>query len=267
MQLKPGLLSVLTAAALILLAGVLGGQPIRWIVTERLEGLPTHQSIGISVEGKSIDSWQFGDSTRIKILILGGIHGDEPESVDFTSSLWWALESITADSLNCLIRMVDCANLDGYLAKSRRNARGIDLNRNFPTLDFVVGDSLSRYYGGREPLSEPETQAIVKLIEDFRPDLIVALHAPLNCVNFDGPAEAEAARLAELLNLPLVIDLGYATRGSLGGYYGRERNQKVITLEFPSGKDAWQMFGPGFLRWLEEIGDLKEAGSEEMGAR
>lgn len=163
--------------------------------------------------------------------------------------------------------MVDCANPDGYLAKTRRNARGIDLNRNFPTLDFVVGDSLSRYYGGREPLSEPETQAIVKLIEDFRPDLIVALHAPLNCVNFDGPAEAEAARLAELLNLPLVIDLGYATRGSLGGYYGRERNQKVITLEFPSGKDAWQMFGPGFLRWLEEIGDLKEAGSEEMGAR
>ncbi|MGA1931574.1 M14 family zinc carboxypeptidase [Arcobacter sp. YIC-464] len=79
---------------------------------------------------------------------------------------------------NTTIYMVPCANPDGYeysrnhFSFWRKNRRvnadgtyGVDLNRNFP-VGFVKSTlTTSNVYGGPEPFSEPETQALKDFVE------------------------------------------------------------------------------------------------------
>lgn len=60
----------------------------------------------------------------------------------------------------------------------KANARGVDLNRNF---DYGSGKNLvskpsSMEYGGKKPLSEPETKMLVHLIDDVKPVGVVNYH-------------------------------------------------------------------------------------------
>ena len=83
---------------------------------------------------------------------------------------------------------------------------------------------------GAEPGSEPETQALIALIRDLEPEAVVALHAPLACI--DDPNDSELGRwLAERTGLPLVPDVGYPTPGSFGTW-GAEQGLPVVTYEF-----------------------------------
>ncbi len=81
------------------------------------------------------------------------------------------------------------------------------------------------------PASEIETKVIVDLIENFQPQLILALHQPYGLINYDGPALMYAQLMAKLNHYPVSEDIGYATPGSLGSYAGKDKNIPVITLE------------------------------------
>ena len=92
--------------------------------------------------------------------------------------------------------VVLAANPDGLVRGTRGNARGVDLNRNFPTKDWRPDPVMHRYTldaprdvvlsPGASPGSEPETKALMALIEELRPDAVVALHAPLACIDDDN---------------------------------------------------------------------------------
>jgi protein MpaA len=69
------------------------------------------------------------------------------------------------------------------------------------------------------------------LIEGLRPEIVVALHAPLACID-DPEAGPLAEWLSERTGLPLVSDVGYPTPGSFGTW-GGERGLPVVTYEFP----------------------------------
>ncbi|NNM07385.1 MAG: murein tripeptide amidase MpaA, partial [Gemmatimonadetes bacterium] len=187
---------------------------------------------GISHLGIPLEVWRPSGSCRV--LIHAGIHGEEGET---TVALSRALRLLSDPSPHCAA--VLAVNPDGLIRGTRGNARGVDLNRNFPTGDWSPDPVLHRstmdstpdvaLSPGSEPGSELETKALISLIEDLRPDTVVALHAPLACIDDDAMGTL-AHWIAEKTGLPLVSDVGYPTPGSFGTW-GGENGVKVVTYE------------------------------------
>ena len=135
------------------------------------------------------------------------------------------------------IVVIPVVNPDGLLREKRRNVRDVDLNRNFAAKNFKPG-------GGRGPSaeSEPEAQVVAKVIRQFSPRRIMAVHAPYHCVNWDGPAEPLARKLSQASGYELKPSIGYPTPGSLGSWAGIDLQIPTITLELPdpiSADRAW----------------------------
>lgn len=190
-----------------------------------------------SVKGRPIEVYVFGAGKRT-ILVIGGIHGNETPGVSLARSFLDYLKSSNPRDilgLNCRIVMIPVANPDGLKTGTRVNARQIDINRNFPTGDFGNGS----FYGGKKPASEPETSAIINVADKYKPSLIITFHAFRGCVNYDGPAAAIAGIISKRNGLPVQSYIGYPTPGSLGTYYGHERDIPVITLELLPGNGQW----------------------------
>ena len=192
--------------------------------------------IGRSVEGRPIELAAFGCADRPR-LILAGIHGDEPKSVHVARHLCAYLADETCLAEHSGVMVVPVVNPDGYAVRRRRNARGVDLNRNLPTADWSRGRRRSRFYGGPEPASEPETRALVALIESVRPAEIVSLHSiseHRHCNNYDGPGDALARAMAAYNGYPVTGAIGYSTPGSFGSWAGAKLQIPTVTLELPS---------------------------------
>jgi len=184
-----------------------------------------------SVQGRAIRSWVYGQGERA-VLILGGIHGEEPAGV----TLCEALRDHLADHAEAVdgrrVVVAPALNPDGLAVGRRVNARKVDLNRNFDT----ANRKMKRRYGAKG-LSEPESRFVADLIEQFAPAAIVAVHQPLGCVDYDGPAEALAEAMSRASGLR-VKKLG-ASPGSLGSYAGVELKIPIVTLELPSRVSKW----------------------------
>ncbi len=131
---------------------------------------------------------------------------------------------------------IPCLNPDGMQLGTRTNANGVDLNRNFPTKNWgedtsQAGDNPADYFGGKSGGSEIETQFVIDVIEKYKPELIITLHAPYKIVNYDGPAEEIAEKISKIIKYPVEASIGYPTPGSFGTYAGIERQIPTITLE------------------------------------
>jgi len=115
------------------------------------------------------------------------------------------------------------------------------LNRNFPAGNWrpelvthrsTLEDSSDILLSpGATPGSEPETRSLIALIEELKPQQVIALHAPLACIDDAGQSPL-GRRLAERTGMPLVRDVGYPTPGSFGSW-AADRGLPVITYEFP----------------------------------
>ena len=93
----------------------------------------------------------------------------------------------------------------------------------------------------------------MRVIDEFSPRRILAVHSPLHCVNFDGPAEDVSRRMAEASAYPLRPSLGYPTPGSLGSYMGVDRRIPTVTLElrrYRSEAAAWTELKEALLAFL-----------------
>jgi protein MpaA len=170
---------------------------------------------------------------RHTTLIMGGFHGSEPLSVQLALRFAEYLYFGYHEKLDCKVVIVPCVNPDGLVRGFRSNSRGVDLNRNFPTKNWTTRYDKRSHYPGERPASEPETKAVMALIEKYQPDRIVSIHTPLRMVNYDGPARELAIQIALLNGYPATDDIGYPTPGSLGSYAGVEKNIPTITLELP----------------------------------
>ncbi len=174
------------------------------------------------------------------ILLIGGIHGDELTAVSIVFSwLKWIREPEPA---SYLWRVIPLANPDGLLAKpsTRVNANGVDLNRNFQTPDWDMDAQTywndrtrrdPRRFPGKQAGSEIETQWLEKQVSDFKPDLIISIHAPYNLLDYDGPVP-EPTRFGRLTLSRLGV-----YPGSMGNYSGLYKQIPVITIELPNANN------------------------------
>jgi murein peptide amidase A len=169
--------------------------------------------------------------TRAPLVVMGGIHGNEPSSVGAILDLAAAWSQVAAGGP---VILVPALNPDGLAVNAKNSAANVDLNRNFAARNFTTTHQAG-YDPGPAPLSEPETAAFAALIEQHRPWGVVAVHAPFACINHDGPARPWAEAVAAACGWPAQADIGYPTPGSLGSWLGVDRGLPVLTIELPPG--------------------------------
>jgi len=213
-----------------------------------------------------------GRKPQARVLLIGGIHGDEYSSVSIVFKWMKKLDRYHSGLFHWHI--VPLLNPDGLLQhrSSRLNAHGVDLNRNFPTPDWQAETRKywvkrtrrdPRRYPGKKALSEPESGWLYKEIRNFRPDVIVSVHAPYGVLDFDGPPKPPD-RLGHLhLNL-----LG-TYPGSLGNCAGVQHRIPVITVELPnagimpSNSEISRMW-IDMIRWM--VANLPKPGTQRAYA-
>ncbi|MBX3022311.1 MAG: DUF2817 domain-containing protein [Bdellovibrionales bacterium] len=173
-----------------------------------------------------------------RIFAKSLIHGDE--TLAGTVARAWMLRLEKIEPRNSW-RVIPVANPDGWKAKTRTNAHGVDLNRNFPTKNWDVEAlgywkkkmrSDPRRNPGPESASEPETKCLIKNFEEFNPDFIISVHTPLGVLDLDGPKLAPPAfrplPWTSLGNFP----------GSLGRYMWADKKVPVLTIELKGNEDV-----------------------------
>jgi len=154
-------------------------------------------------------------------LLTAAQHGEESATALLVRRL---LERVSGHATRWVV--VPVANPDGLINGTRQNAAGVDLNRNFPTTSWRADDSFTFPPGiaderrilenrtnlsspGEHAGSEPETQALMQLIERLRPPLVIDIHSPLELVFPRGdvpPAVLES--LCSSAGLPIDDDVG-----------------------------------------------------------
>jgi hypothetical protein len=129
-------------------------------------GLVTALELGKSVEGRPLLLLRIGaqQDGQPEVYLGSGIHGHEGSEDDAR----WMIDQLlarrnephVAELLATRVLWVQLAmNPDGIAAATRKNARGVDLNRNF-AVRWEKSEPAARTYAGPEPFSEPETAAL-----------------------------------------------------------------------------------------------------------
>lgn len=191
---------------------------------------PKFLTLGKTVRGRDITAMIYGTGAK-RVLVFGGIHGDEQHTTVVARALAVNINPETLP-LNLTLIIVPDVNPDGLMVATRVNANGVDINRNFPSKTWRSEYIDQKHYPGTQPSSEPETRAVLSLLEKYPPHLVVTLHAALGCVNWDGQLGAPLAQtIASVNGYPLCATLGYETPGSLGILTGIDRQIPTVTIE------------------------------------
>jgi murein peptide amidase A len=230
-----------------------------------------------SNDGNALLFAEFGKG-EMTTLILSAVHPDEltpvPLGFKFANYLAAHRHIIPADTRVIIAPLV---NPDGFFRKvsTRINGQGVDLNRNFFTQDWYAAaknwwvtrrQKNRNHFPGHIPNSEIETLFQIWLIDTYKPDKIISIHAPLGFYDYDGPgdqrlrpltdSEEKARNLVRFMSASSknykIVDYSFYP-GSLGNYAGNERGIPTITLELETTnpnktKEYWDQFSPGLIQ-------------------
>ena len=167
-----------------------------------------------------------------KLLIIGVFHGDEFQGEYFINSYLKQDNTPLKNEIHYVPRL--------NKNNKRVNLNNVDLNRNFPTKNWVKSKK-DDYFGGDEPNSEKETKFLVDLFEKEKYDAIITIHSPYKVINFDGPALELSKEIQKFLGYKITNDIGYPTPGSFGTYCGIERNIPTITIEIDETEELEEL--------------------------
>ena len=207
--------------------------------------LNTDIVFGSSVQGVPLTFYRRqSGNPRAKVLVIGCIHGDEfvgNRVVDILRDM--PLEG------NIDLWLVRTMNPDGQQLRSRKNANGVDLNRNFPGNWQKTGTPKSWQYSGPEGESEPEVKGIVKLGELVQPEFVIWYHQDYFRIGpgtgHDGDVRAKYASLVGLPLLELDCLCGYTgDKPLLEAVFGGTGANWAKSFQGPKGVSMTVEFGP-----------------------
>lgn len=183
--------------------------------------------IGHTVKGRLIRAYHLGDpASPVKAVFIGTIHGDEAQPARILLNLRDGAPITGVD-----LWVVPYLNRDGYARHTRKNARGVDLNRNFP-VHWIR--QRGAYNSGRRPASEPETRAAMRFLRAIRPTYVIGFHQPLFGVDDSYvKARAFALRLSADLQLPIkVFNCDHGCHGTMTQWFNKWFPGGALTVEY-----------------------------------
>jgi hypothetical protein len=187
--------------------------------------------LGESTRGQPIRAFTLG-SGRPRILVVGCIHGNEcAGSVVATRLLHGSAPRRGS------ITVVQDLNPDGHAARRRSNARGVDLNRNFPGTWRRIPSA------GSEPGSEAETRLAMEFIRRLRPDVTIWFHQPQGLVRAWGPSVEIARRYARLAGMRFAR-LRRPPGSATAWQHGALPASRAFVVELPPGELGLREAGP-----------------------
>ena len=181
--------------------------------------------IGHSVRGRPITAWRLGERGQPKVLLVATMHGNEGAPRQILATL---RDGKPIHGINLWVLPV--YNPDGLAAHTRKNAHGVDLNRNFP---YHWADLDGSYESGPRAGSEPETRAMMRFLKQIRPKRIVSFHQPLHGVDTDTKNQRFSRQLATALKLPRKsFTCGGVCHGTMTGWFNSHFKGAAVTVEY-----------------------------------
>lgn len=206
-------------------------------------GLVTVSSAGASVKGVNIPVVTLGYGQRY-IFLNGNIHAREYittnyllEVIDEYAYAYATNGSVGGYRIKPLLDaftlvIIPCSNPDGRAialagnAQYKANGRGVDLNGNFPT-NWVYASS--GYYG-QYAGSEPETQAIMGVMDQYSFELVLDCHTAGNVIYYADDQCSQA-----LLNRSKAIAKALSAESGYGLYTYRANAGMANYARHPYG--------------------------------
>ena len=215
--------------------------------------IPQPEVIGISVAGRPLQVYKFGNGP-IEKMIIAGIHGGyEWNTIVLADELIEYLENhpeiVPPEQTLYLLRAF---NPDGYARSTgfggRANDNNVDLNRNFPSYwqaewpragcwDYIP------ITGGTAPASEPETRALMAFVKAHGIQAFISYHsAALGIFPGGQPPDPGSLSLAESIaavsDYPYPpIEAGCAYTGQLVDWLS-DQGIPAIDIELTNHKDS-----------------------------
>lgn len=244
-------------------------------------------SIGRSVLGKDLTAVTVGEG-KTRVLFLGGTHGsehitslillkfleeisfcyqnNEPYSeinlrLAFSERKLTVIPCINPDGCDIAIK----GNVDTGIFKDRiataangdfrhwnANARGVDLNHNFPVgweelhrleRENGIYSYAKRQFGGKRPVSEPETAAVVDYCRknNFRHALSFHSQGEVIYWNYGNKYIENAEKMAEIMSVVSGYKpdepTGLAVGGGFKDWFITEFSQPAFTVEVGRGEN------------------------------
>ncbi len=235
----------------------------------QLSGITSNQEKPLTFRDFNTQDSNENSNEKTRILLVGGIHGDEFSGVSIAFKWLNKLAKDYSSNTSSIInnyhwRVIPILNPDGLLQgdgeSKRMNANDVDLNRNFPTEDW---DEFAhkfwinkrgrdpRRFPGPEGGSEIETQWIVEQINEFNPHAVISIHAPYGIVDSDGPIDPPK-HLG-----PLQLKILGTYPGSMGRFVGVQKNIPMLTVELkragtmPSQNDI-DLIWEDIQKWIDK---------------
>jgi protein MpaA len=231
-------------AAALLVAAIAGVAALLWVSRPSgwhlVAGRSAHSGVdalvhrrlllGRSVRGRPIVAVAIGDPDAPRsVLVVGAIHGSESAGTAIAREL-----EHSSPPGQAMLWIVPDLNPDGVATDRRQNARGVDLNRNFPWHWRQLGRRGDLQYSGPRALSEPESRIARDLILRVHPRVTIWFHQPLAVVDESGGSIHTERSFARRVGLPLTRLKRYP--GSAASWQDhRLRGSTAFVVELPPG--------------------------------
>jgi len=215
-------------------------------------------SLGYSRQGRSLNAHYFPGTSNKRALIIGGVHGSELSAIEVAKAVIQMLTDGPAPYYSVVVipclfpdneftAKNDSETIGSVLNNGRySNEETADPNRQMPALGKAFNTRMPVDYLGR--YIEEENQVLLQLINDFRPERIVNLHAirdvKLGGIYADPRTDSEGYALGFQSDSSLAITMARFISNNGGTAPGNQLDCTPTALYYtdpvPAPAGSWQ---------------------------